>query len=182
MLFPRISRHSSRLLLTLLLPLSITLSGCKPQERVETNFSMGERVTIGSFSYVVVESTWATQLGEGLNVRSPKKRFLMLSLTATNRGNTDLTVPMLVIRGSDGQEYQELNEGAGVTDWLGILRNVGPTKTLQGRVLFDVPLGAYKLRLPDGSESGYDKYAWVDIPLRIDSEQVQVPLPSGEKK
>ena len=57
-----------------------------------------------------------------------------------------------------------------------------PAETLQGRVIFDVPLSSFRLRLPDGGESGYEKYAWVNIPLSISAGEVQTPLPGSGTK
>jgi hypothetical protein len=61
-----------------------------------------------------------------------------------------------------------LENGEGVSNWLGILRTVRPAETLQGQILFDVPLTSYRLRVPDGAGPGEEKYAWISIPLRMD--------------
>ena len=140
---------------------------------------MGEAAEIGKLTYTVVESAWRTQLGEGLQARTPQNRFLVLTLSITNRGSSDTSIPLLNLESSTGKRYQELSEGAGITDWLGIIRKVGPGQTIQGRVAFDVPLSVFKLELPESSESGYDKFTLVEIPLRIDSDQVQPPLPGN---
>ena len=162
--------------------LFLLLASCQKQERTNVKYEMGERVTIGPFTYVVVESSWRNQLGEGFEVRSPQNRYLVLSVSITNGGSTEATIPMLSIEASDGKLYQELSDGTGVTNWLGVIRSVGPAQTIQGRIIFDVPLSTFRLRLPDGGETGYEKYAWVDIPLRIDADQVQVPLPGSTSK
>lgn len=162
----------------LLMPI-LLLAGCQQERRTTVNFEMGERAAIGSFTYVVIENSWQTQIGEGFQARSPKDRYLILSLSVTNSGNSEISVPLLTLENSKGQSFQEMSDGTGVSNWLGILRNVGPGQTVQGRVVFDVPLSSYRLRLPDGGDSGYEKYAWVNIPLRIDSDSaVQPPLPT----
>jgi hypothetical protein len=161
-----------------LLLLPFLLSGsCQKQERKATNFEMGEKIELGPFNYTVVESAWRNQLGEGFAVRSPQNRFLLISISVTNQGSEEAAVPLLSVEGANGQLYQELSDGAGVTNWLGLLRLLQPAQTLQGRLVFDVPLGSYRLRLPDGGRTGYEKYAWVEIPLRLDSEPVHTPLP-----
>jgi hypothetical protein len=166
----------------LLIPLLLVLAGCQQQPRTNLTYEMGERVENGPFTYVVVESTWKSELGEGFQVRAPKNRFLILTISVTNGGGSDASVPMLAAEGSNGQVYQELSDGSGVTNWLGILRIVKPAETLQGRIVFDAPLGAYRLRLPDGGESGYEKYSWVKVPLNLDANEVQAPLPGGSAK
>ena len=138
---------------------------------------MGERVEIGPFVFVVVESAWRSDLGEGFQTRGAKNRFLLLTVSVTNSGGAEASVPLLSIEGSNGQLYQESNDGTGVSNWLGVLRTAKPAETLQGRILFDAPLGPYRLRVPDGGETGYEKYSWVTIPLSLDSSDVQAPLP-----
>ncbi|MEO5922368.1 MAG: DUF4352 domain-containing protein [Bryobacteraceae bacterium] len=166
----------------LLTLLCLFLAGCEQQQRTNLNYGMGERVEIGPFTYVVVENSWRSELGEGFQTRAPKNRFLVLSISVTNGGGSDVSVPMLSVEGSNGQMYQELSDGSGIANWLGILRTAKPAETLQGRVLFDAPLGAYRLRLPDGGESGYEKYSWVTVPLSLDATDVQAPLPGGAIK
>lgn len=156
----------------------VLLTGCEQQQRTNLNYEMGERVEIGPFVYVVVESAWRSDLGEGFQTRAPKNRFLMLTVSVTNSGGAEASVPLLNIEGTNGQLYQELNDGTGVSNWLGVLRTAKPAETLQGRILFDAPLGPYRLRVPDGGETGYEKYSWVNIPLTLDSSDVQTPLPS----
>ena len=146
------------------------------------NYEMGERIEIGPFTYVVVESTWRSELGQGFQVRSPKNRFLVLTVSVTNGSGSEASVPMLSLEATNGQMYQESNDGSGVQNWLGVLRTVKPAETLQGRVVFDVPLSAFRLRLPDGGESGYEKYAWVNVPLSISAGEVQAPLPGSVTK
>lgn len=155
----------------------LLLAGCQQQVRTNLTYEMGERVEIGPFVYVVVESTWRSELGEGFQTRGAKNRFLMLTISVTNGGGSETSVPLLSIEGSNGQLYQESNDGTGVGNWLGVLRTAKPAETLQGRILFDAPLGPYRLRVPDGGETGYEKYSWVTIPLSLDSSDVQTPLP-----
>jgi hypothetical protein len=165
-----------------LIPLLLVLTGCQQQQRTNLTYDMGERVENGPFTYVVVENIWKSDLGEGFQIRAPKNRFLMLSISVTNGGGSEASVPMLTMEGTNGQVYQELSDGAGVSNWLGILRTVKPAETLQGRILFDAPLGTYRLRLPDGADTGYEKYSWVTIPLNLDANDVQAPLPGSEIK
>ena len=156
------------------------LAGCHEQDAGKINYDMGERVTIGPLTYVVVETAWRTQLGELFQLRVPQQRFFLITLSVTNGGGSDVSVPLLQLESPKGQTYQELEDGTGVNNWMGLFRNVAPAQTEQGRILFDVPLTSFKLRLPDVSDTGYDKYAWVSIPLRIDADQVQsTPLPGG---
>lgn len=156
----------------------LLFSGCQGETNPQRlTYGMGERVPNGPLTYMVIESTWASQLGEIFQARVPRQRFLMLSISVTNGGGRPVNLPLLTLEDARGNQYQELADGTGVSNWLGILRTVDPGQTVQGRLLFDVPLAAFKLRLPDDGEAGYEKFAMVDIPLRIDSDQVVAPLP-----
>jgi hypothetical protein len=143
---------------------------------------MGERVAIGPLTYNVVESSWTSQLGSEFKLRVPEQRFLTISVSVTNGGGHDVSIPLFSLADSDGHTYQESDNGEGVDHWFGILRNVAPAQTQQGRILFDVPLASYKLRLSDGGPTGSEKYAWVKIPLRMDTDNgIQVPVPGQTK-
>jgi len=138
---------------------------------------MGDRVPVGPLTFNVIETSWRSQLGEGLTMRTPENRFLLIAVSATNGGGHDVSVPLLSIEGSDGKIYKEQESGEGVDRWFGLLRTVKPAQTEQGQLLFDVPLGAYRLKLSDGAESGVEHTAWVVIPLHMEPEPVLSPMP-----
>ncbi len=165
-------------LLTLALVAALPLAGCKNQAPEQINFQMGERVTDTPMTYTVVQTAWRTQLGDMFKVRVPERRFLLITLSATNGGGHSVAVPFLTLEGPNGEEYKELENGEGIENWFGLLREVAPAETKQGNIAFDVPLGSYRLRLTDGGEPGTEKFVWVEIPLRIDSDStVDLPLP-----
>ena len=151
----------------------LILGGCKRTGPARTDFSMGERVPVGQMTYSVVESAWRAQLGEGFKIRTPEQRFLLLRVSVTNGTGKDISIPLLTLEGSTGQTYREIADGEGVDNWFGLLRTISPGETQQGNVLFDVPLTSYKLRVPDINASGYEGYATVQIPLRMDPEVIQ---------
>lgn len=153
----------------------LIFSACQKAAVTNMQFSMGERVPVGQMTYSVVESEWKTQLGESFKVRSPEQRFLLLKISVTNGTGQDASIPLLMLEGPNGQTYRELSNGEGVVNWFGLLRTISPGQTQQGAVLFDVPLTSYKLRVPDISDPGLEKYVTVQIPLRIDAD---VPIPS----
>jgi hypothetical protein len=156
---------------------ALILGGCQQQKQERTDFTMGERVPVGQLTYTVVESTWRTQLGEGFKIRTPEQRFLLIRLSVTNGTGKDVSVPLLTLEGPNGQTYQEIADGDGVDNWFGLIRTISPGQTQQGNVLFDVPLTSYKIRLPDLNDSGFEKFATVPIPLRMDPEvPIQSPI------
>lgn len=159
------------------------LSACAHQAPARIDYDMGERVVLGPLTYNVVETTWRSQLGDDLRPRMPERRFLLISISVTNGGGREVSVPMLRLENANGEAFPESENGEGVDNWMGILRSLGPAQTQQGRLVFDVPLASYKLRVTDGGAPGSEKYAWVAIPLRIDTDTgVQAPLPLPSSK
>jgi len=150
---------------------------------VQSEYPLGEKVPVGPLTYTVVETTWRSQLGQTLNIRAPQKRFLLITISVTNGGGHEISVPLLQLEDANGKTYSESDNGEGVDNWFGILRTLRPAETQQGRLLFDVPLTSFKLRLTDGGEPGTEKYAWVQIPLRMDIDStVQSPEPGAGLK
>jgi len=179
---------SLRAPLFLLLPLvaaSLSMPGCgnHPNNSTRLDYEMGEKVTVGPLTYNVVESSWRSQLGNELKLRLPERRFLIVNISVTNGGGHEVSVPLLMLEGTNGQSYLESDNGEGVDNWFGILRTLAPAQTQPGRIVFDVPLSSYKLRLSDGGPAGSEKYAWVQIPLRMDTDTgVQAPEPAAIPK
>src|SRR5580692_10729253 len=145
------------------------LAGCGNKgNSLRIDYPMGERVSLGPLTYNVVESVWRSQLGDAFKMRIPEQRFFLITISVTNGGGRDVSVPLLNLENNNGQSFLESNSGEGVDNWFGLLRNLNPAQTQQGRILFDVPLSSYRLRLTDGGGPGAEKYGWVTIPLRID--------------
>jgi hypothetical protein len=165
-------------LLTIALAAVLPLAGCKKDESQQTNFQMGDRVIATPVVYNVVQTVWRTQLGNSFKVRVPDHRYLLISLSAINNGGKAVTVPFFTLEGSNREEYRELQDGDGVDNWFGLLREIAPGETRLGNIVFDVPLASYRLRLTNGGEPGSERLVWVDIPLRIDTDTgVTTPLP-----
>ena len=154
----------------------LLLSSCNQQNSLQLSYKMGEKVSLGTLTYSVVEATWATQLGEGFKVRTPQQRFLVVTISVTNGGGKEVALPLLSLEDNRGQTLSESENVEGLQGSIGILRIVAPAQTLQGGLLFDVPLGTYKLRLTDGGEPGSEKYAYVDIPLSMQGDNIQAPI------
>jgi len=167
-----------------LLGLAVLLvSGCSRTPETRTDYSMGERVQVGQMTYVIVESAWRAQLGESFRVRSPEQRFLLIKISVTNGTGKDVSIPLLTLKGANGQTYSELSNGEGVDSWFGLLRTISPGQTQQGNMVFDVPLTSYKLRVPDVADAGLERYVSVQIPLRLDPDlPIQSPTAPGSLK
>ena len=159
--------------------LSLLAAGCSRGNSTRLEFPMGEKVSLGPLTYNVIETTWRSQLGDAFQVRSPQQRFLLITVSVTNGGGMDVSVPLLSLENANGQEIKESEDGQGVDNWFGLLRNISPAQTQQGRIVFDVPLSSYRLKLTDAGEPGSERFAWVSIPLRMDVDsELQAPIPA----
>jgi hypothetical protein len=147
-------------------------------------YRMGESIKLGPLIYNVLDAQWKTELGEGTQLRSPNKRFLLIQLTVTNSGGAETFAPPLKLEDAQGSTFFETPGGEGVPNWLGFLRKLAPAQTDQGRVLFDVPTGAYRLRVTDDStDPAQEKSALIDIPLRLEHEpppQILKEIPDAD--
>src|SRR5689334_212015 len=109
------------------------LAGCGRFRPARVNYQMGEKVPLGSLTYNIIETTWLTQLGNGFRVRTPQQRFLLISLSVSNGGGSDLSVPPLSLENYEGQSFLE-ERGEDVENWIGLLRTISPAQTLEGKI------------------------------------------------
>jgi hypothetical protein len=161
---------------------TLLLSGCSQQNSLQLSYRIGEKVSLGTLTYNVVGAAWATELGEGLKVRTPQNRFLVVNISVTNGGGKEVALPLLSLEDTRGKTLTESENPEGVPGAIGILRIVSPAQTLQGGLLFDVPLGSYKLRLTDGGEPGSERFAYVEIPLSMQGDNIQTPVLPVQRK
>lgn len=132
--------------------------------------------------YNVYDTQYLLKLGDEPDVRVPVNRFLTVHLTAVNSGaaRADESIPTLTLVDDTGTVYNEMDNGAGVTQWLGFSRKVRPAESVTGNVVFDVAPKHYKLRIADETDS---HYALVDLPLTFGDSTPQVesipPPPRG---
>jgi hypothetical protein len=172
-------RPPSLWLFSTVLVAALLTAGCKPRRTSEQlNYAMGERITAGPLVYNVVQTVWRTQLGDVFKTRVPDDRYLLISLSVTNSSADTVSVPFFQLEGPNRKTYSEIEDGTGIDNWFGLLRDITPAQTKQGNIVFDVPLTSFRLRLTDGGEPGTEKYVWVDIPLRMDTDStISTPLP-----
>lgn len=145
-------------------------SGCSSPKAIKStaDFKLGEPVGVGSLTYNVIETSWASQLGSISIARLPERNFLLVHLSVTNGGGQSVSIPFLTVENAAGDHFQESENGQGVDSWLGMLREVKPAETEQGWILFDVPTNSYRLQLVDGGESSVEHSAYVALPLHLD--------------
>ena len=79
-----------------MLAISLLTASCRPQAvSTRAEYQMGEKVPAGPLTYNVVEKVWRSQLGEMFQTRMPQNRFLVITISATNGGGSEVSVPLL---------------------------------------------------------------------------------------
>ena len=159
--------------------LAVFFAGCSQPSFPVRTYNLGEKVTLGHIIYTVYETQWLTQTGVAPDVRLPQNRFFLVRVNANNTGASDLIVPGISVVDDKGNTYQELQNGDGIPQWIGILRSVHPAESATGNVVFDCPPGHYKLKVTD--ENG-ERMAWVDIPLSFTNETPEIPVPGMDQQ
>jgi hypothetical protein len=118
------------------------------------------------------------QLGDDAQPRVPKERFLLVQVAVTNSSNVDNPIPAIELVSDSGKTYDELADGTGVPNWLGIIRHVPAGLTERGEVLFDAPAAHYKLKF---SDEAADTEVMVDLPLSYMHERMDdVNIPTAD--
>lgn len=160
------------------------LAGCSNSASTSTKTEevrtvpAGEKATVGHLSYNVVDSQVMTQLGDESSPRIPKDRFMIVQISVTNSSNVDNPIPAVELIGDSGKVYEELADGSGVSNWLGVVRHVGPGQTERGELLFDAPAAHYKLKFSDEST---DNEILADLPLSYAHEKTnEVLIPTTD--
>ncbi len=134
-----------------------------PKQTPVGTFNMGEKAQVGPLIYTVFEPKWEITLGEQPTPRIPVNRFLILNVSAVNSGSGPVSIPTFTLIDDNGQNYQELDNGEGVANWLGFVRRVRPAESAQGTIAFDVPQKRFQLRVADEE----DHFALINIPLTL---------------
>jgi len=172
--------HVSRLALGVAVLSAALFSGCsKPAASSERTYPMGEKVAVGPFLYTVFDTQWVTHLGTPPDERVPQNRYFLVRVGIVNSSSNDVMAPTLSIEDDKGTSYPELTADIGAPQWIGLLRQVHPGSSIAGNLVFDCPLGHYKLRALD--ENG-EKSVLIDIPLTFTSEPPDVPTSIDSKK
>jgi hypothetical protein len=130
---------------------------------------MGDPAVAGSLTFTVLESKWQSQLEASPAPRLPERNFLLIRVTVTNSGGAEASIPFLKLVNESGDIFNEVENGTGVDDWLGMLRHIRPAQTEEGWILFDVPSNAYKLRITDGNIEN-ERVTLVSIPLSMQTD------------
>lgn len=158
---------------------SLGLVGCTSNDTGATKAELvrvvpaGEKAGIGHLTYNVLDSQIMPQLGDGDTPRVPHDRFLVVHIAVTNSSNVDNPIPAVELVDDANKGYNELTDGTGVPDWLGIVRKVGPGQTARGTIAFDAPAAHYRLRFLDEAANNE---IMADLPLSYAHEKTNDAL------
>jgi hypothetical protein len=149
----------------------LSISGCSQAPKKQAKiYAAGEKATVGQLSYNVVDTEIRPSLGDDpTNPRAPQNRFYLIEVAVSNGGNEDASIPGMSLVDDSGQTYQEVPDGTGVPNWLGVVRKVSPAQTEEGNVLFDAPPKHYRLRLTDEGDDDIS----IDIPLNFIHDDIR---------
>ncbi len=139
-------------------------------------YRMGDRASIGSVTYVGLTADYRQELPGAKELM--KNRYLVIALSITNGGGAEVILPHTRLIKPDGTEIAEVTEIDGFPQWLGLLRKVEPASTEQGYVVFDVPVGAYKLQVSSGGDPENEQLAQIEIPANLAYPGASVSGPS----
>lgn len=142
------------------------LASCNKPVNISRNFHIGEKVQVGALNYTVLGAEWKTELGSDFERRAAKDRFLILQLAIFNGGSVDAGAPLTQLIDARGKEYGELQDVKGLPQWMSLMRKLSPNSVEEGRIVFDVPLGIYKLKVSDGGIEN-EMTANIEIPLEL---------------
>jgi len=133
-------------------------------------FNAGEKVKIGNLIYSLVDTEIVQRLGDDpTTARTPENRFIILHLTVFNSGNDEQPIPGVTLVSDSGQTYNELSDGSGVQDWMGMVRKVAANQTESGTIVFDAPTKHYRVRLTDEFSPDIS----IDMPVTFMHEQLE---------
>lgn len=131
-------------------------------------YLMGAPAVAGPLTYTVMHSSWADNIDTADGVATAKQSFLVLELSITNGGPEDAAVPLLFVVDEKGKETMEEQKMNGSQSWMGLMRVIKPLETLPGKIVFDVPMANYKLKVTSGGDPEKEVEAFVEVPLRLD--------------
>jgi hypothetical protein len=162
-------KAQNRILSSFIVAAVLITAGCTGgAESAVKTYALGETAEAGAFGFQVNGCDWRTRIGEGPDAKTAIHSFLVLQVGVFNRSPSDLAIPAMTLLDEDGQAHSEVPGVTADPRWLGLSHKARANEITHGNVIFDVPPGHYRLRVTD--ESGFDKFALIDIPLRIQTD------------
>ncbi len=162
----------------LVLTSSLVLASCSglSSSKQPLIYAAGDKATVGPLIYTLTDAQTAEQLGDDPNsARTPRNRFYLIRVNVSNSGNDDQSIPAMTLVDESGETYNEIADGTGVANWLGVVRKVSAAQTEQGYVVFDAPIKHYRLRLNDPLDG---REIAIDVPVTFVRERGSGLLPA----
>ena len=172
----KITKTTTVTCVTLLALLGASSCSEVKKESTAKPWQMGEKVPLGPFTYSVIDSEWKTDVMTAKGRLDPKQRFLVLRLTVANSAAEPKAISYLAIRNDKGEETTEVQDLEGVEGWMGVLRDIPASGSTTGTIIFDVPLGHYRLVLNDGGAAGEERLSLVDLPINLRPGEDDKPI------
>lgn len=148
---------------------ALVSSACRTPPPPRLEYHIGDNAVAGPLTFNVVEARWTNQLEAYPTPRIPERNYLLIRVLVTNGGGGETAIPLLKLENSNGEVFNESENGAGVDKWLGLIRRINPAQTDDGWLLFDVPTNSYKLRVTDGAIEN-EHVAYVSLPLSMQTD------------
>ena len=114
----------------------------------------------------------------------PTHRFLVMTVSVSNKNSDPVTMPLLTLVDGKGTQYLELDNGEGLSNWLGLFRTIPSNGSDGGEIVFDVPegRGPYKLRVSSGGEAEKELTALIEVPDEKSSHPAEAMVPAADSK
>lgn len=160
-----------RYLRVLAVAVLVVMAGCSGEAGKASSgktYQMGAPAVAGPLTYTVLHSTWADSIDTADGSATAKQHFLVLELSITNAGPDEEAAPLLFLVDEKGKAAMEEQKLGGAQSWLGLMRSIKPLETMSGKIVFDVPMANYKLKVTSGGDPEKEVEAFVDVPLRLD--------------
>ena len=131
----------------------------------EKTYPIGSAAEVGPLTYAIVGTEWHGSLQGERGPRVPSGRFLILTISVTNKTPDAVTMPLLSLVNASGEPYLELDNGDGLSNWMGMFRSIPGNGAEGGQIVFDVPAekGPFKLRVSSGGDVDKEKTALIEV-------------------
>ena len=113
--------------------------------------NIGDTLSVGYWSYCVNGDRWTPYISNFGEVQRANADYLVLDISARNDDNSASTLPSVKLVNDAGEEFSEspmLGDG-----FLNPMTTLNPHVVTRGLVVFDAPLGHYRVELSGGLTS-----------------------------
>ena len=126
--------------------------------------AIGDSVSAGYWTYRCNGTQWMSLLASDFgSMEQPDAAYLVVDITIRNDDRSASTRPPMKLIDSQGREFSESSKEYVLSRSIGTLKELNPSVSSRGYVLFDVPpQGKYVLRVSGGFES--DDFKLIDLP------------------